>query len=613
MQGLDGLKKRLETDSKYRRDYEELMSDVIAKGYAKEVNEDQPIPQEGKVWYIPHLGVYHPKKPDRIRVVFDCSAKYQGQSLNGQLLQGPDLTNKLSGVLTRFREENYAFIADIEKMFYQVKVKEDDQNFLRFLWWPNADTTKEPVDYQMTFHLFGAVSSPGCANFALKTAAEQGEKEFGSETATTVKNSFYVDDLLKSVGTEDKAIELINNVKGICAKGGFKLTKFVSNSRKVIDTVPEIDRTKELKGLDLGQDKLPIGRALGVQWCVESDVFNFRIELKDRPCTRRGILSTISSIYDPLGFIAPAVLSGKMILQRLSQSASWDMPISNKTFAQWERWRSELFLLQQVNVPRCFKPPKFGKVVSAQFHSMSDASEIGMGQCSYLRLVNEDGKIHCAFVAGKSRVTPRKAVSIPRLELAAATISAKAAAVLKNELEYNDIEEFYWTDSKVTIGFINNESRRFRTYVASRVQTIQEHTSPSQWKYVESGLNPVDEGSRGLTVQQFVKRSMWLKGPDFLRQKEEQWPVQDKNAGELETSNPELKKIKVHATNVQEEENLLARLARFSDWRRLKAAVAKCLKLKQWLRDKIRTAKAGPFPPITVQGLEQAVSGDRSN
>ena len=100
----------------------------------------------------------------------------------------------------------------------------------------------------------------------------------------------------------------------MCAKGGFNLTKFVSNSREVMMSVPPEDRAKEIKGLDLSIDKLPIERALGLHWCIESDAFKFRIELKDKPCTRRGILATISTIFDPLGLIAPIVLVGKQIL-----------------------------------------------------------------------------------------------------------------------------------------------------------------------------------------------------------------------------------------------------------------------------------------------------------
>ncbi|XP_068704372.1 uncharacterized protein [Montipora capricornis] len=167
-------------------------------------------------------------------------------------------------------------MADIEKMFFQVKGKKEDQNSFRFLWWSNGDLSEEPQEHCMTVHLFGAGSSPGCSNFALKRTAED----------------------------EKDAIDLIQAVKGMCAKGGFNLTKFVSNSREVMMSVPPEDRAKEIKGLDLSIDKLPIERALGVHWCIESDAFKFRIELKDKPCTRRGILATISTIFGPLGPIA---------------------------------------------------------------------------------------------------------------------------------------------------------------------------------------------------------------------------------------------------------------------------------------------------------------------
>ena len=102
-----------------------------------------------------------------------------------------------------------------------------------------------------------------------------------------------------------------------------------------------------------------------------------RIELKDKPCTRRGILSTISSIYDPLGFIAPVVLVGKKILHDICHSNSWDEPVDDATRIRWEKWRNELCLLESLKVPRSFKPAEFGKIVSAQLHCMSDASTCG--------------------------------------------------------------------------------------------------------------------------------------------------------------------------------------------------------------------------------------------
>ena len=118
-------------------------------------------------WYIPHHGIYHPRKPGKIRVVFDCSAKFQAKSLNDLLLKGPDLTNTLYGVLMRFRQERIAIMADIEAMFYQVRVAEEDQTFLHFLWWPEGNLDENLEEYQMVVHLFGAASSPACSNFAL--------------------------------------------------------------------------------------------------------------------------------------------------------------------------------------------------------------------------------------------------------------------------------------------------------------------------------------------------------------------------------------------------------------------------------------------------------------
>ena len=174
---LKPLKKRPKPNPTYPHDYITFMDKVISSGYAERVPTNNRRIADGKpVWYIPHHGVYHPKKPDKIRVMFDCSAKFQGESLNNYLLQGPDLTNNLTGVLCRFRREPVAVMCDIEAMFYQVKVPVQDRDYLRFLWWQNGDTSKEPQDYRMTVHLFGAASSPGCANFALKAAADDNEK-----------------------------------------------------------------------------------------------------------------------------------------------------------------------------------------------------------------------------------------------------------------------------------------------------------------------------------------------------------------------------------------------------------------------------------------------------
>ena len=121
------------------------------------------------------------------------------------LLKGPGLTNSLLGVLTRFRQEHVAVIVDIEAMFHQVKVPDTDRSFLRFLWWPNGDLSCALKEYQMSLHLFGAVSSPACANFALLRMAEDNSQNFSADVTSTVRRNFYVNDCLKSLPSVEDA------------------------------------------------------------------------------------------------------------------------------------------------------------------------------------------------------------------------------------------------------------------------------------------------------------------------------------------------------------------------------------------------------------------------
>ena len=218
-------------------------------------------------------------------MVFDCSAQFHGVSLNDYLLQGPDFMNDLLGILCRFRQESVAFMTDIKSMFHQFMVTKEHRDLLRFLCWLDGDPSREVVDYWMKVHLFGASSSPGCVNFGLRRAADDGEQDFGADAAAFIRKNFYVDDSLKSVATVPEAIELIRASQAICDKAGLRLHKIVSNKKEVLEAIPFEDHSKEIKELNLAVDALPIEQALGVMWCVENDSFRFRIELRDRPLT----------------------------------------------------------------------------------------------------------------------------------------------------------------------------------------------------------------------------------------------------------------------------------------------------------------------------------------
>lgn len=566
------LKRRFERDKKYQNDYANFMSQIIANGDAERVPEEEI--NKGSVWYIPHHGVYHPHKPGKIRVVFDCSAKFEGVSLNDYLLSGPELTNSLIGVLCHFRKGQVGIMCDIERMFHQFHVKTEDQDYLRFLWWDDGNIQAQPSIYRMRVHLFGAVSSPGCAKFGLKHVAAQGQGQYSETTIQFIERNFYVDDGLTSVATKDEAIRLVKEARQLCSSGNLRLHKFVSNNQDVLTSIPEDDCTDSVRNRDMTLGESHIERALGIKWCVVSDQFHFRVIVDERPLSRRGVLSTVASIYDPLGFVAPFILVGKQILQEMCRDEiGWDEPLSEDLRPRWESWLLDLKNLSDIKIQRCYLPKDFKEVERYELHHFSDASVKGYGECSYLRAISISNQVYCSLVIGKARVTPTKVTTVPRLELSAPVIAVRTSNLLKKELDVQ-AQEFFWTDSRVVLGYINNDARRFHIFVANCIQRIPEGSNPDQWRYVTSEDNPADHSSRGLTVKGLIT-SNWFTGPDFLWHNE--LPANNVKVGELEAENPELRKTFVHKT-LKTEESLLSRFLRFSKWTRLVKAIARLIR-----------------------------------
>lgn len=450
------------------------MNDTIVRGDAEKVPEEELNNQPA--WYIPHLGAYHPHKPGKIRVVFDCSAQFQETSLNDHLLTGPDLTNTLVRVLCRFRKGPVAIMCYVEKMFHQFHVTKEHQDYLRFLWWDEGDLNSEPSVYRMKVHLFGAASSPGCSNFGLKHLALQGHGRFSEESINFIQRSFYADDGLTSVKSTAEAVQLVEESRALCKTGNLRLHKFVSNDDAVVATIPPEERAKT-KDLDMALGELHIERALGIQWCIEADEFQFRITVKQNPLTRRGVLSTVASVFDPVGFVAPFILVGKQILRDLCKDKiGWDEDLPEHILPRWESWLKELPHLAALKIPRNYLPPNFGEAVRHELHSFSDASFNGYGACSYLRSISETGQISCSLVIGKAKVAPTKVTTIPRLELSSAVTSVRIGDVAKRELEIKDLQDYYWSDSKVVLGYVNNDAKRFHTFVANHIQRIRSST-----------------------------------------------------------------------------------------------------------------------------------------
>ena len=491
------LKKRLMKNENLHIKYQETMNSYIDDGHAEKIPKEELESDDRPDWYVPHHPVVHPLKPAKVRVVYDCAATYKGTSLNQQLMSGPDQTSQLVGVLIRFRQEKIGLVADIEAMFHQVLVEPKDRDVLRFLWWPNADLSKELEEYRMIKHLFGGTSSPSVANFCLRKTAELNCKEFDDVTTETVKRNMYVDDLLKSTETTEKAIRLVRQLRELLQRGGFRLTKWFSNDEKVLASVPKSEQAKPV--VNLKGDRLPTENTLGLRWNSEEDVFVWTVTEKmlqstrETSITRRGMVSVVYSFFDPLGFIAPFIMKAKLLLQILSRKqVGWDDPLPDDEQAQWSRWLEDIPKLQEVKISCCFKPCNFDEIKVVQLHLFSDASPVGYAVVAYLRLVDTGGKVHIAFVMGKSRLAPLREISIPRLELTAAVLSVRLSAIIREELDMSIQRTYYWTDSMSVLKCITNQTKRFHTFESNHLTVIHSETDPLEWNYINREDNPAD-------------------------------------------------------------------------------------------------------------------------
>ena len=260
-------------------------------------------------------------------------------------------------------------------MFHQVP--EYVRSLIRFLWWTKHDIRGTVEDFEMKVHMFGATSSPSCCNYALKRTAVDNGKNTSQMLQPRSSKIF-----MWMICCEDvkKAIRLLCDIIRMCASGGFKPTKIISNRVEVLQSVTKTERRKGVKNINLNNGiVLRTERALGVKWNIENDQLGFTVSLGDKPFTRRGMLSTISKIYDSLGLAAPFLLKGKIILQDLCKNNySWDDDVPSNFTKDWESWKVQLHLLKNVFTKRCFKPPGFA---CCSLHHFSDASQAAIDKC----------------------------------------------------------------------------------------------------------------------------------------------------------------------------------------------------------------------------------------
>ena len=266
-------------------------------------------------------------------------------------------------------------------------------------------------------------------------------------------------------------------------------------------------------------------KTLGVQWIASEDNFQFKspdISSKSE-ISKRTVLKRIASIFDPIGFAAPYVIRGKMLLQEIWISGcDWDEPLETELQSKIRCWLNEMPLLDNLRLPRCLQFTQ--DVDFSTIQTFVDAPTEAYGAVLYIRHVLKNEEVITRFVTAKARVAPLKAISIPRLELTAAVLGLRLTEDVSKTLNIQMSDVTFWSDSMNVLWWVRNHSRNFKPFISNRIGEIQTNSKPEQWRYVPTELNPADYVTRGLTADELLNKDTWLNGPDFLQSSEDQWP-----------------------------------------------------------------------------------------
>ncbi|KAG1656930.1 hypothetical protein GQR58_023669 [Nymphon striatum] len=512
------LENRLDRNLKLKNTYNDAIKQMEQNDFIEEIDMCTP-KNNSNVFYLPHHPVIKTSSfTTKVRPVFDASAKGpNGVSLNDCLHSGTSLIPDLVAVLIRFRRWTVALCGDIEKAFLQINLDKSERDFHRFLWKQNNKIR------HMRFKrvTFGVKCSPFLLNAVVKFHLQN---QTPSDAVHELHDNLYVDDLLTGANSVEEAIDLYQQTTEIIAKAGMNLRQWASNSPEIIKSIQQC-RKGNVCELNNNQTKI-----LGLVWDCETDSFSFIISelLKDIEClvvTKRLVLSSIAKIFDPLGFITPYTIAAKILFQDICKRGSdWDEELPVKYKNIWEQWLNELKDLQHVRFPRkLLKTENFKKLAdqkSLQLHVFADASEKAYGCAVYLKY-----DTHVTLIMSRSRVSPIKTISLPRLELLAALLASRLIDYVKESLYLpSDCSSYYWSDSKIVLAWIQSSPSRWKTFVANRVTEIQERTNANSWLHCPGISNPADLLTRPQKSNKCLD-PLWWTGPQWLSEDNSFWPT----------------------------------------------------------------------------------------
>lgn len=350
------LEKKLYKDTVVKDWYHDKIDEYLQKDYMRKLSPEEALIETPKTFYLPHfITVNKNKQPPKPRMVFDAAAKIDGVSLNSKLLSGPDMTESSLGVKMRFREGPItAITGDIEEMFHRVAIRKEDRESQRIISRKNPENALEI--YEMNVMTFGATCSPACAQFIKNENARKFEDKYPEAVEAIIKNH-YVDDYLDSFSDLTKATQIVLDVIKIHDRANFRMRNFISNSKALLKLLPG-DRVSPLKEVKLDNEENTYEKVLGMYWDIQNDKYKFKIKTNTESMiqpTKRQLLSSIMSVYDPLGLISHITIEAKIIMQNLWRvGIDWDDKIPENINKEWQCWLKRLSSLDTLKISRCY-------------------------------------------------------------------------------------------------------------------------------------------------------------------------------------------------------------------------------------------------------------------
>ncbi|XP_059080085.1 uncharacterized protein LOC131878188 [Tigriopus californicus] len=411
---FEALQRRWKRNPSFSTAYHQAMQEYFDKGFAHIVPPHE-VNTGNHVFYLPHSAVIRKEAvTTEVRIVFNGSAKFKDTSLNQQLLIGPKLQKNIVDILLRMRTSPIVLAGDVSKMFLQINLSPNDQDVVRFLC-ENPKSGEVQICKFSTL-VFGLTCSPYLANAVIQHLAKNNAQDHPL-ASKILQNDIYVDDVFIYADTADQAIEQLQDVTKLLEKGGFNLTKFISNCPEVCKRITS-DKLNPKALLDLQEDEQK-GKTLGVSFHTNTDELIYKIHSMastwdtSMPETKRSVLSKLASIFDPLGLISPHTILLKICMQNVWKHTNidWNDTLPPAIQTEWNQAIQSLLSQETLRFPRYIGLP--GSQQQAELHIFCDASQKAYATCVYVRYVSND-KVKVTLLMAKERVGPTKALTLPR-------------------------------------------------------------------------------------------------------------------------------------------------------------------------------------------------------